>query len=53
VIDDPLQNLLHAAYMVTFARSEQRPGNWLAAIGEMDWITEINRTMQQVKRERL
>jgi hypothetical protein len=46
VIDDPLQNILHAAFMVVYARCEQAPGNWLAVIGEMDWVTEIHRTME-------
>lgn len=49
VIDDPLQNILHAASMIVWARTQQRPGNWLAVIGEMDWLTEMHRTMERLR----
>lgn len=49
MIDDPLENILHAAYMVVYARGEQAPGNWLAMIGEMDWLTEIHRTIEGLR----
>jgi hypothetical protein len=48
---DPLQNLLHCADMIVYARGRQKPGEWLAIIGEMDHVAEIHRQMAEISME--
>lgn len=49
---DPLQNILYCFNEVLFCRSQQKPGEWGALLGELDHVTEIYGTLEAVKEDR-
>lgn len=52
---DPLQNILHCADMILWARSKMNAPDevmrWLAQIGEADHVSEIHRQIEEIKSE--